>query len=128
MAQPFYKTTIIIWSHTPTSKMEISTIAQEAESGEFYCSRHQSEKIEQPATDPDWDGTEFGTDESDETFKDIELDNGGVIEAPDEEGVIRRRDADGNTEDVKRPEDPDYNDLAQFFPGYVPPTDEDETD
>jgi len=68
-----------------------------------------------------------GQEEKMETkaYKDIELADGGVIEAPDSDGTIRRRDIHGNTEDVRRPEDADYAGLAQYFDGYQPPSDED---
>ena len=59
-------------------------------------------------------------------FSDIELSDGGVIEAPDETGTIRRRDQFGNTVDVATPEETDYARLAQYFLGYVPPTEAEE--
>lgn len=61
-------------------------------------------------------------------YEDIELSDGGVIEAPDSEGAIRRRDIHGNLEDVKRPEDADYKNLSQYFADYSPPVEEDEED
>jgi len=51
-------------------------------------------------------------------YKDIELNDGGVIEAPDEAGTIRRRDQFGNLEDWVHVGDVDYDRLAQYFLGY----------
>ena len=45
----------------------------------------------------------------------IELSDGGCIEPPDENGVIRRRDKDGNCEDISRPDDDDYDALRMLF-------------
>ena len=48
----------------------------------------------------------------------VELSDGGCIEFPDVdcEGTIRRRDKDGNCEEVRRIEDTDYEEWRDLFP------------
>ena len=55
-----YKTTIVIWSLEPTpSDLTIAEIAENAISGNAYCSSQRELYVRDLAADPDWDYTDF---------------------------------------------------------------------
>jgi hypothetical protein len=63
MTGGLYKTTVVIWSREdPIHRMELSTLAREAETSEAYCSRYGAEWVADPTSDPAWDGTDFFDD------------------------------------------------------------------
>lgn len=47
----------------------------------------------------------------------IELDDGGCIQGPDDDtGEIRRLDQHGNCEEIRIPGDPNYGEWRSLFP------------
>lgn len=64
-----YKSTIVIWYDEDPTQLELSALALEAEVGGAYCSKCHAELVEDPGSDPDWDGTDFfAPDAEDEGF------------------------------------------------------------
>jgi len=54
-----YKTTIVIWSEADPSSMELSHLAQDAESGGSFCSRMSIESVDDPYADEHPPSPEF---------------------------------------------------------------------
>ena len=63
-----YKSTIVIWSEYDPTKLELSHLARDAESGDAYCAKCHAEVVDAVENDPDWDGTDFFGDDSEEDY------------------------------------------------------------
>lgn len=57
--EPLFKTTVVIWTDYDPSILELDELAREAVSGDAYCSHQETHLVDDPTTDPNWDGTEF---------------------------------------------------------------------
>ena len=61
-----YKTTATFWTDFDPSLIELSDLAQRAESGDAFCGGSEVEKVEDPKSDDDWGeglGEFFGIEE-----------------------------------------------------------------
>lgn len=61
---PLYKTTIVVWSEFDPSDGRygdevLSGLGREAERGDAYCPKSESNLVQDPSRDPDWEDTEF---------------------------------------------------------------------
>ena len=75
MKKRLSKSTIIIWAdpeYLDVTQLGLTDLAREADIGMAYCSHSDTVYMDDPQTDPDWDGTEFFEDES--------IDEGGEEE------------------------------------------------
>lgn len=59
-----FKTTIVIWSEQNPACLSLSELGQRAEDGDCYCSKSDTQVVNDPDNDSDWDGTEFFEDGS----------------------------------------------------------------
>ncbi len=63
--KPLFKTTIEIWTRYDGSFVDLSVLAEEADTGAGYCSRQSSEKVD-PQTAPDEVTSFFYSDDEEE--------------------------------------------------------------
>ena len=61
MKNLLWKTTIVIWSDYDPTNLELENLAREAQTGDCYCSRQDTNQVSigDLPDDPDWDDTEF---------------------------------------------------------------------
>ena len=64
MSKQLWKSNIVIWSDFDPQGVGLTGLAREADEGTAYCASIEHTLVEDPASDPDWDGTKFfDTDE-----------------------------------------------------------------
>jgi hypothetical protein len=57
--KPLFKTTIVIWSDSDPSCVELLDLARDATDGDSFCSVHSVRHVQEPQKDPDWENTDF---------------------------------------------------------------------
>jgi hypothetical protein len=57
--KPLYKTTIVIWSDSDPSCVELLDLARDATDGGSFCSMQRTELVQEPQKDPMWEDTDF---------------------------------------------------------------------
>lgn len=61
-----YKTTIVLWTDFHTVGSSVLSLGDCVDSGDASCSKFLCEPVERPEEDPDWDNSDFLTDDEDD--------------------------------------------------------------